>query len=52
MRASVSEFTACLIRVPTELLKQQAQVAPGNPHIFAMMRNLYAQKGFKGFYTG
>jgi solute carrier family 25 S-adenosylmethionine transporter 26 len=50
-RASFAEMAACLIRVPTEIIKQRAQA--GSAHSISMIaRNIYKTNGISGFYRG
>lgn len=50
-RASCGEFTACLVRVPTEIVKQRAQVS-SNTTIGQVSRELLRSNGITGFYRG
>ena len=46
---------ACLIRVPTEVVKSRAQTSTYGPNAsgsLAAARNILASDGFKGFYRG
>ncbi|XP_074140254.1 mitochondrial S-adenosylmethionine carrier protein isoform X3 [Sminthopsis crassicaudata] len=51
LAASAGEVVACLIRVPSEVVKQRAQVsaASGTFHIFS---NILYQEGIQGLYRG
>ncbi|XP_072454833.1 mitochondrial S-adenosylmethionine carrier protein isoform X2 [Notamacropus eugenii] len=51
LAASAGEVVACLIRVPSEVVKQRAQVsaASGTFHIFSSILN---QEGIQGLYRG
>uniref|UniRef100_A0A4W2BLV4 Mitochondrial S-adenosylmethionine carrier protein n=1 Tax=Bos indicus x Bos taurus TaxID=30522 RepID=A0A4W2BLV4_BOBOX len=51
LAASVGEVVACLIRVPSEVVKQRAQVSvsSGTFHIFS---NILCQEGIQGLYRG
>uniref|UniRef100_A0A1I7W1J3 S-adenosylmethionine mitochondrial carrier protein n=1 Tax=Loa loa TaxID=7209 RepID=A0A1I7W1J3_LOALO len=49
--ASFSEVVACVLRVPTELVKQRAQ-ARSDHHLGKICRMIYKQSGFLGFYQG
>uniref|UniRef100_A0A8B9XBJ8 Mitochondrial S-adenosylmethionine carrier protein n=1 Tax=Bos mutus grunniens TaxID=30521 RepID=A0A8B9XBJ8_BOSMU len=51
LAASVGEVVACLIRVPSEVVKQRAQVSAssGTFHIFS---NILCQEGIQGLYRG
>lgn len=52
MRASAGELMACLIRVPTELIKQRAQVSNGSMKILNIVKEIYNTRGLFGFYRG
>uniref|UniRef100_A0AC34FW68 Mitochondrial carrier protein n=1 Tax=Panagrolaimus sp. ES5 TaxID=591445 RepID=A0AC34FW68_9BILA len=50
-QASFAEMAACLIRVPTEIIKQRAQA--GSQHSLSMIaKNIYKINEFLGFYRG
>ncbi|KAJ1663675.1 S-adenosylmethionine transporter [Coemansia sp. RSA 1813] len=49
--ASAGEVTACLVRVPTEVLKQRLQ-ANHHRSLGAAIRGTYAAEGLLGFYRG
>ncbi|KAM3724368.1 Mitochondrial S-adenosylmethionine carrier protein [Dirofilaria immitis] len=49
--AGFSEVVACVIRVPTELVKQRAQ-AKHIHHLRIICRTIYNRSGFLGFYQG
>ncbi|CAG9532702.1 unnamed protein product [Cercopithifilaria johnstoni] len=49
--ACVSEVVACVIRVPTELVKQRAQTKHVN-NLGIICRMIYNQSGLLGFYQG
>nr|XP_020752214.1 S-adenosylmethionine mitochondrial carrier protein [Odocoileus virginianus texanus] len=51
LAASAGEVVACLIRVPSEVVKQRAQVSAssGTFHIFS---NILCQEGIQGLYRG
>jgi solute carrier family 25 S-adenosylmethionine transporter 26 len=49
--ASIAEVMACLIRVPTEVIKQRMQTGAGN-HALDVIRAVLKTSGFKGLYTG
>ncbi|KAL4002169.1 Mitochondrial carrier family protein [Acanthocheilonema viteae] len=49
--ASFSEVVACVIRVPTELVKQRAQTKHGHD-LGIICRMIYNRSGFIGFYQG
>ncbi|KAJ7160263.1 mitochondrial carrier domain-containing protein [Mycena filopes] len=54
LSASVAEVAACLVRVPTEVIKTRAQTStygPGQSSLSAA-RFLLASDGWKGFYRG
>ncbi|XP_072014525.1 mitochondrial S-adenosylmethionine carrier protein-like isoform X1 [Amphiura filiformis] len=48
--ASVGEITACLIRVPVEVVKQRAQA--GRQPSSLIFRETLRREGFRGFYRG
>uniref|UniRef100_A0A7E4W4T4 S-adenosylmethionine mitochondrial carrier protein n=2 Tax=Panagrellus redivivus TaxID=6233 RepID=A0A7E4W4T4_PANRE len=52
LRASLAEIAACLIRVPTEVLKQRAQTATAATTLSGLVRQTYQTDGFRGFYRG
>lgn len=49
--ASLGEVVACLIRVPSEVIKQRAQVCPSST-TYQMLVNTLRQEGFRGLYRG
>lgn len=51
LRASCGEFAACLVRVPTEVVKQRAQVT-SNASIGRISRDLWRVNGISTFYQG
>ncbi|KAI6191519.1 putative carrier protein PET8 [Aphelenchoides bicaudatus] len=51
VRASFGEFAACLVRVPTEVVKQRAQVSSG-ASIGQITRQLWQTNGLATFYRG
>uniref|UniRef100_A0A914YL24 S-adenosylmethionine mitochondrial carrier protein n=1 Tax=Panagrolaimus superbus TaxID=310955 RepID=A0A914YL24_9BILA len=51
-RASFAEMIACLIRVPTEIIKQRAQASTSQKSLSMIARNIYKTNGFLGFYRG
>jgi solute carrier family 25 S-adenosylmethionine transporter 26 len=51
LRASCGEFAACLVRVPTEVVKQRAQVSAG-ASIGQISRQLWQSNGISTFYKG
>lgn len=48
--ASIGEVCACLLRVPTEIVKQRCQTSQFQ--ISAVVREIYSKIGFSGFYKG
>jgi solute carrier family 25 S-adenosylmethionine transporter 26 len=51
VRASFAEMTACLVRVPTEIIKQRAQA--GSKYSLAMIaKRIHKTDGISGFYRG
>nr|XP_023649727.1 S-adenosylmethionine mitochondrial carrier protein isoform X1 [Paramormyrops kingsleyae] len=51
LAASLGEIVACLIRVPTEVVKQRAQAGPSSGTLQVLLRTL-RQEGFWGLYRG
>ncbi|XP_035759727.1 S-adenosylmethionine mitochondrial carrier protein [Egretta garzetta] len=49
--ASLGEVVACLIRVPSEVVKQRAQVSPSSSTLRILSRTLY-HEGIQGLYRG
>lgn len=49
--ASLAEVVACLIRVPSEVVKQRAQVSPSSSTLQVLSRTLY-HEGIRGLYRG
>ncbi|XP_030063025.1 mitochondrial S-adenosylmethionine carrier protein [Microcaecilia unicolor] len=49
--ASLGEIVACLIRVPSEVIKQRAQVSPSST-TYQMLANTLRQEGIQGLYRG
>ncbi|XP_031755845.1 S-adenosylmethionine mitochondrial carrier protein isoform X1 [Xenopus tropicalis] len=49
--ASLGEVVACLIRVPSEVIKQRAQVSPSST-TYQMLSATLRQEGIKGLYRG
>ncbi|CAI4229032.1 unnamed protein product [Auanema sp. JU1783] len=49
--ASVGEVVACLIRVPTELIKQRAQATKSH-NLTSIAKEIYQRHGLTGFYRG
>lgn len=50
--ASAGELTACSIRVPVEVVKQQQQAGQVSASLVAGAREVAAQAGARGFYRG
>lgn len=51
--ASVGEVMACLVRVPTEVVKQRYQAnLLGNRSLAQSIASIYQAEGLRGFYTG
>lgn len=50
--ASIGEIVACLVRVPTELVKQRAQVSNNLISILNITKEIYKKEKFLGFYRG
>ncbi|KAI6244087.1 hypothetical protein M3Y99_00078800 [Aphelenchoides fujianensis] len=50
-RACCGEFAACLVRVPTEVVKQNAQVS-AERSAFRIAADLWAKDGIRAFYRG
>ncbi|XP_048878989.1 S-adenosylmethionine mitochondrial carrier protein isoform X3 [Brienomyrus brachyistius] len=51
LAASLGEIVACLIRVPTEVVKQRAQAGPSSGTLQVLLQTL-RQEGFWGLYRG
>ncbi|NXC81268.1 SAMC protein, partial [Cercotrichas coryphoeus] len=49
--ASLGEVVACLIRVPSEVVKQRAQVSPSSSTLRILSQTLY-HEGIQGLYRG
>ncbi|XP_051483118.1 S-adenosylmethionine mitochondrial carrier protein isoform X5 [Apus apus] len=49
--ASLGEVVACLIRVPSEVIKQRAQVSPSSTTLQILSHTLY-HEGIQGLYRG
>ncbi|XP_040263541.1 S-adenosylmethionine mitochondrial carrier protein [Bufo bufo] len=49
--ASIGEVVACLIRVPSEVIKQRAQVSPSST-TYQMFAKTLRQEGIRGLYRG
>ncbi|XP_075039501.1 mitochondrial S-adenosylmethionine carrier protein isoform X1 [Mixophyes fleayi] len=49
--ASMGEVVACLIRVPSEVVKQRAQVSPSSS-TYQMFSSTLRQEGIRGLYRG
>lgn len=54
MAASIGEICACLIRVPTETVKQkyQARVLQSSDSLLSNIAGIYREEGLGGFYRG
>lgn len=48
--ASFGEIAACIVRVPTEIVKQRMQVGHGN--LSKVAHHIYQTTGVRGFYQG
>ncbi|XP_038596100.1 S-adenosylmethionine mitochondrial carrier protein [Tachyglossus aculeatus] len=51
MASSAGEVVACLIRVPSEVVKQRAQVAP-SVRTFQIFSSILCEEGIQGLYRG
>uniref|UniRef100_A0A8D0H7Q5 Mitochondrial S-adenosylmethionine carrier protein n=1 Tax=Sphenodon punctatus TaxID=8508 RepID=A0A8D0H7Q5_SPHPU len=51
LAASFGEVVACLIRVPSEVIKQRAQVSPSSS-TFRILSNTLYEEGIQGLYRG
>eukprot|EP01084_Bolivina_argentea_P077855 141277_1 len=51
LSASVAEITACLVRVPTEVVKQRMQTGKYHNFRFALT-DIFSRYGMRGFYAG
>ncbi|XP_023475881.1 mitochondrial S-adenosylmethionine carrier protein isoform X2 [Equus przewalskii] len=51
LAASVGEVVACLIRVPSEVVKQRAQVSASS-RTFQIFSNILYEEGIQGLYRG
>ncbi|KAI4826380.1 hypothetical protein KUCAC02_029828, partial [Chaenocephalus aceratus] len=51
MAASLGEVVACLIRVPTEVVKQRTQASPSSS-TYNMLLATLREEGFRGLYRG
>lgn len=49
---ALSSQTACLIRVPTEVVKQRSQTASKGTGSWAVAKSVWSASGVKGFYRG
>ncbi|MFH4983296.1 hypothetical protein AB6A40_010005 [Gnathostoma spinigerum] len=49
--ASIADTAACVIRVPTELIKQRAQARSSNG-VLKVAQQIYTNDGVRGFYRG
>ncbi|GAA5902126.1 hypothetical protein JCM5296_006610 [Sporobolomyces johnsonii] len=52
LAASGGEVTACLIRVPTEVVKQRSQTSAKGTRSWDVAKSVWVADGFKGFYRG
>ena len=52
LSASVGEVSACLIRVPVEILKQRRQADSSGKKTLDIFRSTLKNEGFRGFYRG
>ncbi|GAA5960512.1 hypothetical protein JCM21900_000124 [Sporobolomyces salmonicolor] len=52
LSASGGEVTACLIRVPTEVVKQRSQTSAKGTRSWDVAKSVWAAHGLKGFYRG
>ncbi|CAJ0930505.1 unnamed protein product, partial [Mesorhabditis belari] len=52
LAACFGEMCACLVRVPTELLKQRIQASNGKLKLSSAIREIRQTNGFFGFYRG
>ncbi|XP_068082388.1 S-adenosylmethionine mitochondrial carrier protein homolog isoform X3 [Anabrus simplex] len=50
--ASVAEVVSCLVKVPTEILKQRQQVGIYSSDILKSCSKIYSENGIRGFYRG
>uniref|UniRef100_A0A8C1CP12 Mitochondrial S-adenosylmethionine carrier protein n=1 Tax=Cyprinus carpio carpio TaxID=630221 RepID=A0A8C1CP12_CYPCA len=51
LAASLGEIVACLIRVPTEVVKQRTQASP-SLNTYRVLLNTLQEEGFRGLYRG
>ncbi|XP_034023057.1 S-adenosylmethionine mitochondrial carrier protein isoform X2 [Thalassophryne amazonica] len=51
LAASLGEIVACLIRVPTEVVKQRTQACPSST-TYQMLLSTLREEGFRGLYRG
>ncbi|XP_034553616.1 S-adenosylmethionine mitochondrial carrier protein [Notolabrus celidotus] len=51
LAASLGEIVACLIRVPTEVVKQRTQASPSST-TYRMLVTTLSEEGFRGLYRG
>ncbi|KAK4054617.1 S-adenosylmethionine transporter [Microbotryomycetes sp. JL221] len=52
MSASGGEVAACLVRVPTEIVKQRSQTASQGTGSWTVAKSVWRGEGVKGFYRG
>ncbi|GAA5911886.1 hypothetical protein JCM6882_005231 [Rhodosporidiobolus microsporus] len=52
LSASGGEVAACLIRVPTEVVKQRSQTAAAGTGSLDVFKAVWTQQGVRGFYRG
>lgn len=54
LSASCAEIVACLVRVPTEVMKQryQANIVQSKSSLWSNIREIYLKDGLAGFYRG
>lgn len=52
LAASLGEIMACLVRVPTEVVKQRMQAGMGGSSMVSTCRSIFQKEGAMGFYMG
>ncbi|GAA6059474.1 hypothetical protein JCM10212_002217 [Sporobolomyces blumeae] len=52
LSASGGEIAACMIRVPTEVVKQRSQTGVKGTRSWAVAKRVWAENGVRGFYRG
>ncbi|BGP17097.1 hypothetical protein JCM10213_003876 [Rhodosporidiobolus nylandii] len=52
LAASGGEVAACLVRVPTEVVKQRSQTSSAGTSSLSVFRSVLAREGVSGFYRG